>query len=91
MTAEAVDRVMARRALGRPVTSLDELSGLLSPPARAALLARYADLARLTVFAPSRLIVTAEGWREGDAPRATIEIVAVPLVERLAVIRRRVW
>lgn len=91
MTAEAVDRVLARRTIGRPVASLDELAGLLSPSARAALLARYAELARLAVFAPARLIVTAEGWWGGAGARATIEVVAVPLPDRLAVIRRRMW
>ncbi len=91
ITPEAADRLEARRALGRPIGSLDELAGQLSPSARAALLERYADLARLATFAPSRLIVTAEGWVDGQAPRATIEVETVPLPERLAVIRRRMW
>ncbi|MGH7530061.1 MAG: hypothetical protein ACREMN_06730, partial [Gemmatimonadales bacterium] len=71
--------------------SLDELAGSLSPPSRAALLARYADLARLTTFAPQQLIVAATGWVDGERPRSTIELVVVPLPERLAVVRRRMW
>lgn len=91
VTPEAVDRVLYRRRLGRPVASLDELAAELSPPGRAALLNRYADLARLTTFSAAQLVVQAVGWVEGFAPRATIELVVVPLPERLAVIGRRMW
>jgi len=91
LTGEAVERISSRRITGRPVTSLDELGSLLAPPARAELLAHYADLARIATFSPSRLVVTARGWIDGRAPHATIEIVAVPLQSRLAVVRRRMW
>lgn len=84
ITPEAVARIEGRR-------SLDELAAALSHHARAALLDHYADLARLATFAPQQLIVTAEGWIDGESPRATIEILAVPLQDRLAVIRRRMW
>jgi hypothetical protein len=90
LTPEAVERLLARRA-GRPVGSLDELAGLLSPGGREALLARYADLARLATFAAPQLKITVDGGVRGDAPRATIAIVVVPLPERLAVIRRQMW
>jgi type II secretory pathway component PulK len=89
--AEAVERILARRSFGHPVASLDELAALLSPSARASLLAEYSDLARIVTFAPNRLLITATGWVEGEAPRATIEIMTVPLPERLATIRRRMW
>jgi hypothetical protein len=88
---EAVDRVVGRRAGGRPLTSLDALVAELSPVARAALLAEYAALARLLVFSPGQLTIEAAGWVEigATAPRATIDVVVVPLPSRLAVIRRR--
>ncbi len=91
ITSEAVERIVTQRSLGRPITSLDELAGMLSPPARAALLERYANLARIVTFSPAQLLITAEGWVDGRAPRAMIDAVVVPLPERLAVIRRRVW
>jgi type II secretory pathway component PulK len=91
MTIEAVERIMSRRSIARPVASLDELAGLLSPPARAALLEGYADLARMVTFSPAQLVITAEGWVQGQNARATIEVVVVPLPERLAVVRRRMW
>jgi DNA uptake protein ComE-like DNA-binding protein len=91
LTAEAVDLVLYRRSVGRPIKSLDELAAVLSPSGRAALLDRYADLARVVTFAPPQLIVRAEGWVVGFAPRATIEVTAVPLAERLAIVGRRMW
>jgi hypothetical protein len=91
ISPESAERLLARRTAGRPIASLDELAGLLSPSARGLLLASYSDLARLATFAAPQLKVTAEGDVEGEAPRATIEVMVVPLPERLAVIRRRMW
>lgn len=91
MTAEAVERVLYRRAVGRPITNLDELAGQLSPTSRELFLNRYGDLARLATFAPPELVVRLEGWVVGFAPRATIEVFAVPLPERLAIVGRRMW
>jgi len=93
MTPEAVERLLARRALGRPISSLDELVAE-SGPAQAALLERYADLARLITFTSPQLRLTGLGWvgssGAGDGLRSTTELLVVPLPERLAVIRRRV-
>lgn len=91
ISPEAADCLLARRATGRPVASLDELAGLLSPNGRENLLANYAELARLATFAAPQLIIIAEGFVGGELPRATIAVVAVPLPERLAVIRRQMW
>ncbi len=91
LSPEAVDRLIARREIGRRVGSLDELAGLLSPNAREVLLARYADLARLATFAAPQLKITAQGSIGDKPPRATISVLVVPLPERLAVIRRQMW
>ena len=79
------------RAAGRPVSGLDELAGSLSPAGHAVLMASYAELSRIIVFRSSHLVLTAHGWVEshGARPRATIELLVVPLPERLAVLRRR--
>ncbi len=93
LTPEAVARIADRRALGRPITSLDALAAAVSPDARSALLAHYADLVRQLTFAPPVLGLTARGWVEGvgavDRLDATIEVLVVPLPGRLAVVRRR--
>jgi hypothetical protein len=92
---EAVARLRERRRLGRPITSLDALAADVSPAARAQLLAHYADLARELVFTPPVLLVTAGGWVGGvggrDRLHTAIEVLAVPLPGRLAVVRRRMW
>jgi len=93
MTPEALEVIVRRRAYGRPVTNLDVLAAELSPHARSILLASYADLARQVTFTPPQLLVSADGWvgSKAEAPLATIQVLVVPLPERLAVIRRRVW
>ena len=91
LTPEAVDLILNRRRVGRPFTGLDALSADLSPPGRAVLLARYGDLARLATFAAPQLVVTATGWIESAAPRATLEVMVVPVSGRLAVVGRRMW
>ncbi len=88
---EAVERLLGRRTLGRPYASLDAVIADVSPPTRAALLARYADVARSATFTAPQLVVTATGWIDGLPLRSMIEVVAVPLPERLAIVRRRMW
>lgn len=92
---ETISRLADRRRLGRPITTLDGLAGDVSPVARAALLAHYADLARTLVFTPPVLLVEARGWVDGvggpERLHATNEALAVPLPGRLAIVRRRMW
>lgn len=95
ISPEVLARLDERRQLGRPVTGLDALVGDVSPVARAELLAHYADLARTLVFARPLLVVEARGWVEGfggpQGLHATMEVLAVPLPNRLAIVRRRMW
>lgn len=91
--SEALERLEEHRQIGRPLSSLDQLSSSLSG-GRPDLLANYADLSASVTFAPSQLLITASGWvgQDGDAGlHATIEELVVPLPDRLAVIRRRLW
>ncbi len=92
MSQEAVTAVLGHRAQGAPLANLDMVAALLSPVGRETLLGSFAQLARLVVFDPPQLLLTAVGWVSPDgAPRATIELLVVPLPERLAVVRRRMW
>ncbi|HWZ28404.1 MAG TPA: hypothetical protein VNX15_07575 [Gemmatimonadales bacterium] len=91
--AEAVEQLTRYRQLGRPISSLDQLTSLVAGT-RPELLAHYADVASLVTFAPPQLLITAFGWVGERGPQglhATIEILTVPLPDRLAVIRRRLW
>ncbi len=91
MTPEAVALMGRRRRLGPAFTNLDQLAGALSPAARAALEAGYAELAPLLGFGSERVVVTAQGWvaSYGRYPQVTIDVVAQRLPDRLAVLRRR--
>jgi hypothetical protein len=93
LSPEASEMIVRRRDVGSPIGSVDELAGALSPEGRAALLARYGDLAPMITFASHRLVVTVEGWvaSYGRHPAATLEAVVERLPVRLAVLRRRVW
>jgi type II secretory pathway component PulK len=86
---EAVRALMARRGL-RPLQSLDELLGALTPGGRETLLKAYADLVRTTTVAPAQLVAVVEGGVATTpiVSRATLTLVPVP--EQLAVIRREV-
>lgn len=87
MTEEGVFLLSSRRAL-RPVHSADELAGLLSPSARTAFLASYAEFVRAAVFDPPQLIATLEGGVRGTPIVARATLTTVPVPGRLAVIRR---
>jgi hypothetical protein len=91
MTPEAVDRILYRRSVRKPVASLENLAVELSASGRGELLNRNADLTRIVVFAPQQLVIRAEGWVEGYKPRTTVEEFVVPLPERLAVVGKRIW
>ena len=94
MGPQTVEVLAEARRLGRPIASLDQLLGAV-PGDRPALLGHYADLAAILTFSPPQLLLTATGWVDGgggpDGLHATIEELVVPLPDRLAVIRRRMW
>jgi hypothetical protein len=88
MTDEAVRVALERRGRGQPVRSVDELAGLLSPVARAVLIADYPEFLRTTTFAPTQLVATATGGVRGTRLVARAIVTVVPVEGRLAVIRR---
>ncbi len=87
MTEEAVWLLMMRR--GRtPIASADVLAGLLSPGARATLLARYPEFVRSAVFAPPQFVAVVTGGVRGTPLVARVTLTIVPVAGKLAVIRR---
>jgi general secretion pathway protein K len=80
---EALARLMERRSRGIPVTDIDALAADLSPGARQVLVARYADLRRLTTDRPEAWLLTAR------AGGATIEVRLASAGTRAAIVRRR--
>jgi len=86
---EVVQAVVHRRAI-QPLQSLDEVLGLVSAGSREALLAVYPDLMRTTTFAPTQLIAVIEGGVAGTPIVSRATLTLVPVLERLAVVRREV-
>jgi len=73
---------------GAPLSSADALAGVLSPTARATLLASYPELVRAAVFAPPQLVGVVTGGVRGTPITARVTFTVVPVAGRLAVIRR---
>ncbi|HEX6809093.1 MAG TPA: hypothetical protein VF118_13990 [Gemmatimonadaceae bacterium] len=90
-TSEAVARVADHRASGVPIPDLLTLSAELSPAGRAALLADYPDLVRLTTAEPDAWILTARGTSGMPAVTIVLELVLVRAGDRAAIVRRRTW
>jgi general secretion pathway protein K len=91
LTPEAVARLGDMKSRGEHLHELAALEGQLSPPARMALLASFAELATLVVLEPDAWIVTSRA-RAGTPPvTAALEIRLARAGERAAVLRRRTW
>lgn len=91
LTAEAVQLMHRRRLEGRPVASLDELTGLVSPVSRTEILEHRQGIAGLLVFEPPFLRLTAAGAvGGGNRPLVqSIELLVVRQSNQLAILRRR--
>ena len=87
MTEETVRIVMMHRSTA-PLPDADVLAGLLSPSARARLLASYPEFVRAAVFAPPQLVGVVTGGVRGTPITARVTLTTVPVAGRLAVIRR---
>lgn len=90
LTREAIGLILRWRANGQRVTSADALAASISPSARNVLYGDYQDFLRSATFAPSQLIVMVTGGVRGTRLLAHETLTAVPLPERLAVVRREV-
>lgn len=88
---EAVSRVAELRMRGAPVGDLLAVGGRLSPEARAALLARYPELVRLTTMQSDAWIVTSRARAGTLAVTAVLEVRLVRAGTRAAIVRRRTW
>ena len=86
--AEIVETLIARRNMGMPVSSLDELIAAASPSARTSLLAEYRSLAQITAFAPAVLVARIEGGIHGMPLVSAATLILVPVEGRLAVVAR---
>lgn len=89
--SEVAGRITELRSLGAKVPDLMVLGGSVSPAAREAMLARYADLVRLTTLEPDAWILTATGHAGAPTVAYTVEVRLVRAGDRAAIVRRRSW
>jgi len=87
ITEETV-RVLVVHRGSAPLLNADGLAGLLSPSARATLLASYPEFVRAAVFTPPQLVGVVTGGVRGTPLLARVTLTLVPVGGRLAVIRR---
>jgi len=87
ITEETV-RIVMMHGGSAPLPNADALAGLLSPSARAMLLASYPEFVRAAVFGPPQLVGVVTGGVRGTSLIARVTLTLVPVAGRLAVIRR---
>lgn len=87
--SEAIARVAEERVRGVAPTDLLSFAARLSPNARSALVARYADLVRVTVVEPDAWILTSRARAGEPAITAVLELRLVRAGSRAALVRRR--
>jgi hypothetical protein len=88
---EALGRIVERRARGAASVELLTLAAELSAEARATLVARYAELARLTTPEPDAWILRSREEDASSSVTAAVEVWLVRAGSRAAVVRRRGW
>jgi len=86
-TEETVRQLLMHRG-NAALPNADALAGLLSPSARATLLASYPVFVRAAVFAPQQPVAVVAGGVRGTPLVARVTLTLVPVAGRLAVIRR---
>jgi type II secretory pathway component PulK len=85
---EETARVLLMHRGSAALSNADALAGLLSPSARATLLASYPEFVRAAVFGPPQLVGVVTGGVRGTSIMARVTLTTVPVAGRLAVIRR---
>lgn len=90
-TTEVLAAIGVRRERGVPITDLLAVAAQLSPNARTALAAHYAELSRLATADPDAWIVTARGKAGAPPITAVVEARLVRAGRRAAIVRRREW
>lgn len=90
-SGEAVDRVLALRSQGMPVTDILALASALSTPASEAIAAHYREFANAATIDPDAWIVTATGVQGFPAVRSTIRVRLMHASTHAVVVRQWTW
>lgn len=90
-TEAEIELILAARATGRRLRSVDDLLARIGPTRRDELAHRYGTLISSLAFAPHELIAEVQGGVRDSPIRAHLTLTLVPLPSRLAMVRREVW
>jgi type II secretory pathway component PulK len=90
LTPVAINAILLRREIHRPISGPDELISILPPAARESLLARYQEFSARTAYGVSRIVVEVVGGGGQKAPLSIEHLTLVRAPGRLAVVRREV-
>lgn len=85
---EAIERILARRAAGRPIESLEAFAAELSPEGRAPLAAAWSTLEQASALAPPLFEGVFAGGVRGLPTIETRRMLLIPVDSRLAIVRR---
>ncbi|MDZ4863741.1 MAG: hypothetical protein SGJ01_09880 [Gemmatimonadota bacterium] len=80
--------ILSARRGGVSFRTPEELLGVLPTISRQAVLRDYPGFLAATEWSPSQLVLHLEGHAGGNSPVAQITVTAIPLTDRLAIIRR---
>ncbi len=89
--ASGARAIIAARRWRRRLETPSDLLAVLPPEARDSAIARWDKLQRTVTFNPSSLILAAIGRDSRAPPLSTEEVLIVPVGNRVAVVRRRLW
>jgi type II secretory pathway component PulK len=89
ITEETADQIVAQRLVGNATLDPLSLLGVLSQPSADTLLARYADVARLTTRDPDAWILSVRSLSGEPAVSARLEVRLVRAGRRCIVVRSR--
>jgi general secretion pathway protein K len=88
---ETVLRITEARRMGGHIPNLAELVEILSPSAKEALLARYAELERATTAEPDAWVLMSRAHIGSPPVTAVLEVRLERAGTRAAIVRRRTW
>jgi type II secretory pathway component PulK len=85
---EAIETILARRATGRPIESLEAFAAELSPEGRAPLAVAWSTLVQATALAPPLFEGVFTGRVQGLSTIETRRMLLIPVGPHLAIVRR---
>jgi type II secretory pathway component PulK len=91
MTDDGARTLVAQRRWRKRLRNLSDFRDALPARARDSLDARISEVQRIVTFEPAYLVLRSVGHDSRAPPKSTLEVLVVPVGNRVAVLRRRTW